>query len=65
MLRREDGHVLSWASDFKVEGQRKKWRTKRTWKKQVEEESVKVGLSREDAPCRSKWIIGVNLISTR
>ena len=28
--------------DFEVEGQRKKGRPKRTWKKQVEEESVKV-----------------------
>ena len=37
--------------DFDVNGQRKKGRPKRTWKKQVEEESVKVGLSREDALC--------------
>ena len=65
MLRREDGHVLRRSSYFEVEGQRKKWRMKRTWKKQVEEESVKVGLSKEDAPCRSKWIIGVNLIANR
>ena len=27
--------------------------------KQVEEESVKVGLRREDALCRSKWSVGV------
>ena len=33
-------------------------------KKKVEEESVMVGLSREDALCRSKWI-GVNLIANR
>ena len=31
----------------------------RTWKKQVEEESVKVGLRREDALCRSKWSAGM------
>ena len=31
-----------------VEGQRKKERPERTWKKQVEEESMKVGLSRDD-----------------
>ena len=30
-------------------GQRKKGRSKRTWRKQVEEEGVKVGLRREDA----------------
>ena len=37
-------HVLRRALDFEVEGQRKKGKAKRTWKKQVEEESVKVGL---------------------
>ena len=38
-LRRVDGHVLTMAVDIEVEGQRKKWRPKRTWKKQVEKES--------------------------
>ena len=42
VLRREDGHVLRRALDFEVEGQRRKGWSKRTWKKQVEEESVKV-----------------------
>ena len=51
VLRREDGHVLRRALDFEVEGQRKKGKLKRAWKKQVEEENVKVGLSREDALC--------------
>ena len=32
-------------------------------KKQVEEESMKVGLRREDALCRSKWSVGVNKIA--
>ena len=35
VLRREDGHVLRRALDFEVEGQRRKWRPERTWKKQV------------------------------
>ena len=48
--------------DFKVEGQRKKGRPKRKCKKQIEEESVKVGLRREDALCRSKLSIGINQI---
>ena len=39
------------ALDCEVEGQRKIGRPKRTWKKQVEKESVKVGLKREDALC--------------
>ena len=63
VLRREDGHVLRRALDFEVEGQRKKWRPKRTWKQQVEEESMKVGLRREGSLCRSKWSLDVNRIA--
>ena len=51
MLRREDGHVFRRELDLEVEGQRKKGRTNRAWKKQVEDESVNVGLRREDALC--------------
>ena len=61
-LRREDGHVLR-ALDFEDEGQRKKGKPRRTWKKQVEEESMKVGLRRKDAFCRSKWSVIVNKIN--
>ena len=60
---REDGHVIRMALDFEVKGKRKKGRLKRTWKKQVEEESMKVGLRRKDALCRSKWSVGVNKIA--
>ena len=42
MLRKEDGSVLRRALRFKVEGQRKKVRQKRTWNKQAED-GVKVG----------------------
>ena len=63
VLRREGGHVLRRALDFEVEGQRKKRRLKRTWKKQVEEQSMKVGLRMEDALCQSKWSVGVNQIA--
>ena len=63
VLRREDGHVLRRALYFKVEGQRKKGRLKRIWKKQVEEESVKVGLRRDYSLCRSTWSVGVNQIA--
>ena len=55
VMRRENGHVLRIALYFEVEGQRKKGRPKSTWKRQVEEESVNVGLRRKDALCRSKW----------
>ena len=51
VLTREDVLVVRRALDFEVEGQRKKLRLKRTWKKQVEEGSVKVGLRREDELC--------------
>ena len=44
VLRRKDGQVLRSALEFEVEVQRKKGRPKRTWKKQVEDESVNVGL---------------------
>ena len=44
VLRWEDGHVLRFALDFEVEVQRKKGRLRRMCKKQVEEESMKVGL---------------------
>ena len=63
VLRREDSHVLRRVLDFEVEGQRKKVRPKRTARKQVEEESVKVGLRREDSLCRPKWSVGVNRIA--
>ena len=55
MLRREDGHVLRRAFEFEVEGQRKKGRLNRTWKRQVENKSVKLCLRFEDALCQSKW----------
>ena len=45
------GHVLRRVFDCEVDSQRKKGRPKRTWKRQVEEESVKVGLRMEDALC--------------
>ena len=62
VLRREDGYDFRRALYFEVEGQRKKGRLKRTWKKQVEEESAMIGLRREDALCRSKWSVGINQI---
>ena len=64
VLRREGGHVLRWALHFEVEGQRKKGRPKRTWKRQAEEESVKVGLRREEKLFRSRLSVGVNQIAT-
>ena len=38
-------------------------RPKRTWIKRIEQQSVKVGLRRGGALCRSKWSVGVNQIA--
>ena len=38
---------------------------KRTWKKQVKEERMKIGLREEDVHCRSSRIIGMKQITTR
>ena len=65
VLRREGSYVLRMALDFEVEGQRMKGRPKRTWKKQVEEECVTVGVRMEDAVYRSKKSVGVNQIAAR
>ena len=51
VLMREDSHVLKKALEFDVDGQRRKERLRRTWKMQIEEESMEVGMSREDALC--------------
>ena len=51
VLRREDGHILR-TLNFQVEGHGQKGRPKKTWKKQVEEESMKVDLRMEDVLCK-------------
>ena len=60
MLRREDGHIFRRALESEVEGKRKKWMLKKTYEKQVDEESANVGLRRKDVLCRSKCIVDVN-----
>ena len=60
VLRREHVHVLTGALDFEIEGQRRKGRQKRTWKRQGDGECTKVGLRREDALCQSKWSVSIN-----
>ena len=63
MLRIGDGHILKRALDFVIEGQRKKGRQKRTWKRLVVKEIVKVGLGKEDVLYQLKWSVGVNKIA--
>ena len=45
------GHALRMAFDYEIKSERKRGRRKRTWKKQVDGESVKVGLRMEDTLC--------------
>ena len=47
VLRRDDDSVLRVALNLKVSGKRKRGRPKKTWKKQVEEETEKIGLKKE------------------
>ena len=54
VLRRDDDSVLRVALDLEVSGKRKQGRLKKTWKKQVEEETKKIGL-KKDALRRDKW----------
>ena len=63
VLRREDDLVFRITLDFVVEGQRKKGRPERTWGRQFEEDTMKVGLRRKGALCHSKWCVGVNKIT--
>ena len=63
VLRRDDNSVLRAALDLEVSGKRKRGRPKKTWKKQVEEETEKIGLKKEDALRRDKWRERVRAIS--
>ena len=49
VLRRDNDSVLRVALDLEVSGKKKRGRRKKTWKKQVEEETEKIGLKKEDA----------------
>ena len=62
VLRRDDDSVLRVALNLEVTGKRKRERPKKTWKKQVEEETEKIGL-KEDALRRDKWRDGVREIA--
>ena len=63
VLRRDDDSVLRVALNLEVSGKRKRGRPKKTWKKQVEEETEKIGLKKENALRRDKWRDGVQAIA--
>ena len=62
VLRRDDDSVLRVALNLEVSGKRKRGRPKKTWKKQVEEETEKIGW-KEDALRRDKCRDGVRAIA--
>ena len=59
----DDDSVLRVALDLKLSAKRKQGRPKKIWKKQVEEETEKIGLKKEDALNRNKWRDGVRVIA--
>ena len=63
VLRRDDDSVLRVALDLEVSGKRNRGRPIKTWKKQVEEETEKIGLKKENALNRNKWRDGVQAIA--
>ena len=62
MLRRDDNNVLRVALNLEISGKRKQGRLRKTWRKQVEEETEKIGL-KENALRRDKWRDGVRAIA--
>ena len=64
MLRRDDDSALRVALDFDVSGKKKRGRPKKTWK-QVEEETEKISLKKEDALNREKWRDRVEAIAEK
>ena len=61
-MRRDDRHVLRKALEFEVRGKRKRGRPK-TWKTQVEKETMSMGLEKKDAMNRARWRLGVREIA--
>ena len=62
VMRRDDNGVFWIALDLKASGKKKRERPMKTWKKQVEEVTKKIGL-KEDALNLDKWRDGVQAIA--
>ena len=63
VMRRDDDSALRVALHLEVSDKRKRGRSKKTRKKQVEEEREKIGLKKEDALRQDKWRNGVKAIA--
>ena len=62
-LRTDVDSILRVALDLEVSGKKKGRRPKKTWKKQVEKKTGKIGLKKENALNRAKWRGGVQAIA--
>ena len=62
LLRRRDGHVLRRELCCEFDGEWKKEIWKETLMGQIDKRTHDDYLSREDAFCQSKWIVGINYI---
>ena len=62
-MRKDDNRVLRAALDLEVRGKRKRGRPKKTWEKEEEEETEKIGLKKEDALRQDKGRDGVRAIA--
>ena len=63
VLRRPKEDILWRALEYEVEGKRKRGRPKGTWRRQVENDTRKIGLTMEDAVNRTRWREGVRAIA--
>ena len=59
------GIIMRKGFEFEVKGKRKRGRPKTTWKKQLEKESMSVGLEKKDAMNRARWRLGVRKIAVK
>ena len=65
VLRRDEDDAQRKALSIKLEGQRKKGRPRKTWRRQVEKVIGGIGLREEDAFDRARWRNGIKLIHGR
>ena len=63
VLRRDNGDVLRRVLDFEEAGRREPGWPNMTWRRQVEEHINQIGLKREHAIGRVKWVNGVYNLS--
>ena len=63
-MSRREWSCLEKGVSFRLKVKGSKDRRKRTWKKRVEKDRMEIGWCMENTLCRSKWIGGVNQITT-